>query len=135
MNPTRASLTTFQGPSETWGYWGLKNPRLPYSMEFVFVDKLGTGSYALQRGLSLDGRTSSPLDLSSLHFYFDYLENVAEAMKNPFENLDGLRGIVTIQVSYNFIPLKPDLFYFKASEKTVHIPIIIEIPYSALTQK
>ncbi|MDH7513088.1 MAG: GWxTD domain-containing protein [Clostridiales bacterium] len=135
MNPSRASLTTFQGPSETWGYWGLQNPRLPYNMEFVFVDKLGTGSYILQTGLALEGGISSPLDISSLRFYFDHLENLAEAMRNPFENLDKLRGIVTTQVSYDLIPLKPDLFYFKASEKMVHIPLVVDIPYSRLTKK
>lgn len=135
MNPSRASVTTFQGPSETWGYWGLQNPRLPYNMEFVFVDKLGTGSYTLQQGLSLEGGMSSPLDISSLRFYFDHLENIAEATRNPFENLDKLRGVVSTQVSYNLIPLKPDLFYFKASEKKVHIPLIVDIPYSALTKK
>jgi len=135
LNPTRSSMTTFQGPSETWDYWNLQNPRLPYNMEFVFVDKLGTGNYSLEKGINLERGMSSPLDLSSLSFHFDYLENVAEAMRNPFENLDKLRGIVTTQVSYSSIPLKPELFYFKGLEKAVHVPLVVEIPYSALTQK
>jgi GWxTD domain-containing protein len=135
LNPTRSSLTTFQGPSETWDYWNLQNPRLPYNMEFFFIDKFGTSNYVLEKGINLESGMGSPLDLSSLRFYFDDMENIAEAMRNPFENLDKLRGIVTTQVSYSSIPLRPEIFFFKGLGKAVHVPLVVEIPYSALTRK
>jgi len=135
LNPSSSSSTTFQGPNEIWDYWNLQSPKLPYNLEFVFVDKFGTGSYILERGSGLDQGASSPFDMNSLHFYFDYMENVAEAMRNPFENLDKLRGIVTTQVTYNIIPLEPNLFYLKGIEKRTHIPLVIKMPYSALTEK
>ncbi len=135
MSPSQTGFTTFHGPKEIWNYWGLSNPRLPYNMEFAFVDKLGTGNYVLERSLKLGEMGSSPFDIDSMHVHFDYMETMAEAMRNPFEDLDRLRGIVTTQVTYDRIPIEYDLFYLKGSEERTHIPLAIEVPYSALTQK
>ena len=135
LNPTASSVTMFQAATESWGYWNLQNPRLPYNMEFTFTDKYGSGNYILEKGLSLGQGAGAALDPSALRFYFDNLENIAEAMRNPFENLDKLRGIVTTQVSTNLIPLRPEFFFFKGLEKTVHVPIVVDIPYAALTPK
>jgi GWxTD domain-containing protein len=136
LNPTTSSVTMFQAATETWGYWNLENPRLPYNMEFTFTDKYGSGNYVLEKGLSLgQGAGGGALDPSSLRFYFDNLENIAEALRNPFENLEKMRGVVTTEVSTNLIPLRPEIFFFKGLEKAVHVPIIVEIPYGALMPK
>jgi len=135
LNPSASSVSMFQAATETWGYWNLQNPRLPYNMEFTFTDKYGSGNYILEKGLNLGQGAGAALDPSSLRFYFDNLENIAEAMRNPFENLDKLRGIVTTQVSTNLIPLRPEFFFFKGLEKTVHVPIVVDIPSAALAPK
>lgn len=135
MSPSQTGFSAFHGPKEVWNYWGLTNPRLPYNMEFVFVDKLGTENYVLERSLKLGEMGSTPFDLDDMHLHFDYMEYMSEAMRNPFENLDRLRGIVTTQVTYDRIPLAFDLFYLKGSAERTHIPLTLEIPYSALTQK
>lgn len=128
------SSLTFHGPKEIWSYWNLPNPNLPYNMEFVFVDRFGTGNYVLERSLSL-GQDNIAFDMNSLSYHFDYMEYMTEAMKNPFENIDKLKGIVTTQVTYSQIPYEYDLFYFKGPEKRTFVPLVFEIPYSALPQK
>lgn len=134
LSPSETSFSTFHGPKEIWNYWNLPNPRLPYNMEFVFVDKFGTGNYVLERSLSL-GQDERAFDMDSLTYHFDYMEYLTETMKNPFEKLDELKGIIRTQVTYDRIPIKHHLFYFKGLKKRVYVPLIIEIPYSALTQK
>ncbi len=99
MNPAGSSSAIFRGPKETWSYWGLSDPGLPYNMEFTFTDRTGTGHYVLDRGLDLAGQDGTPLDLDSLHHYFDYQEYLARAARNPFEDLPEPRGIVTTEVS------------------------------------
>jgi hypothetical protein len=32
---------------------GLENPRLPYNLEFVFVERFGSGNYVLQESLNI----------------------------------------------------------------------------------
>lgn len=135
MSPPQIGFSTFHGPKEAWNYWGLSNPSLPYNMEFAFVDKLGTGNYVLEKSLRLGEMGSTPFDIDSMHGYFDYMEYMSEAMRNPFENVDRLRGIVSTQVTYDHIPLVFDLFYLKGSEERTHIPLTLKIPYSALSQK
>ncbi|MFP4081151.1 MAG: GWxTD domain-containing protein [Candidatus Aminicenantes bacterium] len=135
MSPSGSAFHGFHGPREVWNYWGLPNPRLPYNLEFVFVDKLGTGNYVLERSLKLGDAGSTHFDIDSMHSQFDYMEIMAEATRNPFEDLDKLRGIITTQVTYDHIPLQYDVFYLKGPQKRTHIPLAIEIPYSALTQK
>jgi GWxTD domain-containing protein len=136
LNPTESFSTVFHGPREIWNYWDLPNPRLPYNIEFVFVDKLGTGYYVLEQSLKL-GQTgqSSELDIDSMHYQFNYMENFAEAMKNPFDKLEKLRGIVETQVSYDLIPFSYDLFFLKGNERRALVPVVVEIPYSSLPQK
>lgn len=131
---TTSFSVLFHGAKEIWHYWNLPNPRLPYNMEFVFVERFGTGNYVLERSLSL-GQDSRALDMDSLSYTFDYMEYMTEAMKNPFENEDKLRGIVTTQVTYSQIPYEYEIFYLKGPEKRTFVPLVFEIPYSALPQK
>lgn len=135
MAPSGSSFYGFHGPKEVWNYWGFPNPRLPYNMEFVFIDKLGTGNYVMERSVKLGDAGASPLNISSMHYHFDYMEFMAEAMRNPFEGLDRLKGIVTTQTTYDRISLDYDLYYLKGSEEKTYIPSAIKIPYSAVTQK
>lgn len=135
LSPTSSGFQVFHGPREVWNYWGVQNPRLPYNLEFVFVDKLGTGNYVLERSLKLGQAGKTHFDLDSMHSHFDYMETMAEAMRNPFEDREKLRGIITTQVAYDQIPLQFDMFYLKGSPKATYSPLALEIPYSALTHK
>ncbi|MEW5900705.1 MAG: GWxTD domain-containing protein [Acidobacteriota bacterium] len=130
-----SSLSGFHGTREVWNYWGLQNPRLPYNMEFVFIDKLQTGQYVLEKSVRLMDGGAAALDINSMRFEFDYLEDLAEALRNPFEGLDNLRGIITTQVSYEAIPVTVRLYSFKSAEKKTFLPLIVEVPYSAITPK
>jgi len=135
MMPSTFSTPVYHGPKEIWNYWGLSNPRLPYNLEFVFVDRLGTGDYVLERNVRLGETGGQPFDLDASHYYFDYLEIMAEAMKNPYENLDELRGIITTQVAYEQITFQSSMFYFKGAGKKTHIPLAVSIPFTACTRK
>lgn len=135
MTPSGTALSIWHGPKEIWRYWGLSNPRLPYNLEFVFVDKLGMGNYVLERSLQLGGSGPAQFDLNATHYHFDYLEIMAEAMRNPFDGLDRLKGIITTQVTYDSIPIDYEAFHLRGSEDTTYIPLFIEIPYSAVTHK
>ena len=135
MSPTQTAYTAFHGPKEVWNYWGLSNPNLPYNMEFVFVDKFGSGNYVLENSLRLTDMGSSPFDIDSMHYFFDDMEYLSEAMRNPFDNLDRLRGIITTQVTYDRIPIQFDLFFLKGDEQRTYVPLTLEVPYSALTHK
>jgi GWxTD domain-containing protein len=135
MNPTQTAYSVFHGPKEVWNYWGLANPKLPYNMEFVFVDKLGSGNYVLENSLRLTDMGSTPFDIDSSHYFFDDMEYMTEAMRNPFDNLDKLRGIITTQVTYDRIPIQFDLFFLKGDGQRTYVPLLLEVPYSALTHK
>ena len=135
FTPSGSAYYGFRGPRETWNYWGLPNPRLPYNMEFVFIDRMETGHYVLNRGLQFTEGGSSSLDINSLHLQFDYLEYLTEAMKNPFEALDDLKGIITTQVTYDHIPFSAHLYTFKGKTGEAYLPLIMEIPYSGVTPK
>jgi GWxTD domain-containing protein len=128
-------LTISQGPKETWQYWGLPNPNLPYNLEFTFVDKFGTGNYVLEQTLKMDQGRNEAFDPSDLTFQFDYLETISEAMKNPFENLEKLKGVITTQVTYNLIPFQYGAFSFKGTEKKSLMPLLVAIPYASLPSK
>lgn len=130
-----SAFSAFKGPREIWNYWDLSNPRHPYNLEFVFVDKLGTGDYVLERSLDRARRGSAVYDQDAHHCHFDEMENLAEALRNPFEKLDELKGMVRTQVTYSQIPLGVDLFYFKGSERGGYVPVVFEIPYSYLPSK
>jgi GWxTD domain-containing protein len=135
MSASDNSLSIFRGPKEIWNYWGLSNPGLPYNLEFVFIDRTGTGHYVLEKSLSLAEPGGNPFDIDSLQHHFDYLEYMAQAMRNPFEDLDKLREIITTQVSYDLIPLQPEFLYLKGPEGKTHVPLIVSLPRSSITGK
>lgn len=135
FSPSATSFSTFHGPKETWNYWGLSNPRLPYNLEFTFVDKFGTGNYVLERSLNLMEGRSENFDLNAMHYHFDYMEVLAEAMRDPFDALGELKGIIRTQVTYDRIPITYDLFCLKGTGTRIYIPTVIEIPYFSITQK
>ena len=128
-------VSVFPGPKETWQYWGLPNPNLPYNMEFVFLDKFGTGNYTLDNTFRVDSGRNTPFDSSALTYQFDYQELMAEAQKNPFEGFDKLREIITTQVSYTNVPFGSEVFYLKGAGKKTLIPLAIEISTAALASK
>ena len=110
-----SGLSAFTGPKETWQYWNLPNPKLPYNMEFVFVDRFGTGSYVLDRSFRTDrGRNDAPRP-ADVTFQFDAMENLSEALKNPFENLGNLKGVITAEVDYDLVPFRWEVFAFKGA--------------------
>lgn len=135
FSSSSSDFSLFQGPKETWQYWDLPNPKLPYNLEFVFVDKFGTGNYVLDRSLRVDQGRNETFDINSVTFQFDAMETLSEALKNPFENLEKLKGVVTTKVDFNLIPFHWDVFSFKSSAKKTYLPLLIEIPYSSLPVK
>lgn len=122
-----ASSNVTNTAREVWTYMGLPGKKLPYTLDFTFVDRWGTGDYVLMGEV--------PYDLSSMHFQFDYMENLAEVTKTPYENLKELQGIITTQVTYDLIPLKYSLFYWKGAERETYMPLVIKIPYANLPNK
>jgi len=135
FSPTGSSFSVYHGTREIWNYWGIENPRLPYNLEIVFVDRFGSGDYVLEESLSMGQYGRSAYDISSLHYHFDRLEILAEAMKNPFENQRKLEGIVTTEVTYDLIPLKSDIFRLKGTTQNIYIPIVLKLPYASLSPK
>jgi len=135
MSPTSSYGSAFHGPRETWNYWGLSNPKLPYNVEFVFVDKLGTENYVLEQSLQLAQGGSTAFDLDASHYFFDYLEILTEATRNPFEGLEKLKGVITTQVTYDRIPIEYALYRMKGPEDKTYVPVIVQIPSAALTPK
>jgi GWxTD domain-containing protein len=135
FSPAGAIATIISGPRETWNYWGLSDPGLPYNLEFTFIDRTGTGHYVLDNGLDLTGQKSSPLDLDSLHLYFDYQEYLARAVRNPFEDLDKLRGVVTTQVSYDRLPVRVEWQSLKGTEGRSRMSMLARVPRAALKGK
>lgn len=128
------------GGKQVWTYFGVPNSRLPH-MEFVFVDKHGTGNYELERtvrhgdGVGADGRRLERGGLEAMHSVFDRLENQADALKNPFERGDKLKGVVTTKVAYEYIAVDFDVFNLKGPEAKTYSTLAVEIPYSALSSK
>lgn len=135
FTPAGSGFSVYHGTQEIWNYWGLENPRLPYNLEIVFVDRFGTGNYVLEESLSLGQHGRSAYDIGSLHYHFDRLEILAEAMKNPFESQRKLEGIVTTEVTYDLIPLKSDIFRFKGTAQNTYTPIVLKLPYASMSPK
>lgn len=119
---------------ETWQYWDLPNPKLPYNVEFSFIDKYGTGNFVLYKDYQSVGSSKSA-DMSDLTYIFDSMELLAEAQKNPFENLDKIKTVITTQVTYDLIPFDFQVYSFKGAEGKTNIPLTINIPYSSLPSK
>jgi GWxTD domain-containing protein len=135
MSPSSSYTSVFHGPREIWNYWNLPNPKLPYNLEFIFVDKLGTENYVLEQSLKLTEGGSTQFDLDASHYYFDYMEILTEATRNPFEGLDRLREVITTQVTYDRIPFEYSLYRLKGPDNKTHLPVIVRIPPAALTSK
>jgi len=135
LTPSTSALTMSQGPKETWQYWDLPNPNLPYNLEITFVDKFGTGNYVLQQSFRTDEGRNEAFDMNDMTFQFNYLETVSEALKNPFENLEKLKGVITTQVNYNLVPFQSGTFSFKGTEKQTLVPLVVSIPYASLPSK
>lgn len=135
MKPMGSVFTMFSGPSEIWSYWNTSKPKLPYNVEFMFVDKFGTSQYTLENIEKLDQGTRSQLGIDSISYYFDYMEYLAEAQRNPFEKIDNIKTEVTSQASYNLIPMKSQIFYLKGSKKSTYMPILIKTRCNFLTSK
>lgn len=119
---------------ETWQYWGLPNPKLPYNVELAFVDRNGNGNYVLERDF-MSQENAKAGDIRDMTFQFDALEILAEAQKNPFENLDRIRTVVTTQVTYDLVPFEFRTYAFKREDARTHVPVVIDIPYASLPSK
>lgn len=117
---------------ETWQYWGLPNPKLPYNVEFAFVDKLGNGNFVLNQD-SLAASSSEAM--RNLTAQFDQMEIYAESQRNPFAYLSEVRPEVTTEVSTNLLPFQFRLQTFKGEDGKVRVPLIIDVPFASLPTK
>ena len=135
FNPASTSALTMNAARETWNYWNLANPRLPYNLEFSFLDKHGTGNYVMETSLIPRAGGNVPFDTATLSYHFDRMEILAEAMKNPFEGAEALRELITTQVSYDHIPFRYEALNFKGTERSTYVPLFLEIPFSKLAGK
>lgn len=130
-----SGLSAFTGPKETWQYWNLPNPKLPDNMEFVFVDRFGTGSYVLDRSYRTDRGREDPIDTADVTFQFDSLELLTEALRNPFENMGNLKGVVTADVNYDLVPFRWEAFAFKGASNRALLPLLVQVPYASMPVK
>jgi GWxTD domain-containing protein len=119
---------------ETWQYWGLPNPKLPYNLELVFVDRNGNGNFVLDWNVMSAKGTQSG-NLNDVTYQFDTMEILAEAQKNPFENLDRIKTVVTTQVTYDLVPFEFKTYAFKGEGGLSRVRIVIDIPYVSLPSK
>jgi GWxTD domain-containing protein len=120
---------------EIWDYWNLPNPRLPYNMQFVFVDTLNTGNFRLETGMAPTAGGGQVLDIGSMSTAFDQWELLAEAEKSPFADARKLEELITTQVTYDLIPLEYETLCFKGTGGLDYAPFTIEIPVSKLSPK
>jgi GWxTD domain-containing protein len=135
FNPASTNALTMNAARETWNYWNLANPRLPYNLEFSFLDKHGTGNYVMETSLIPRAGGNIPFDTATLSYQFDRMEILAESMKNPFEGEEELRELITTQVAYDHIPFRYEALNFKGTERSTYVPLFLEIPYSKLAGK
>ncbi|MFC2164976.1 GWxTD domain-containing protein [Acidobacteriota bacterium] len=134
-------VSGYHGGMEVWGYYGVSK-KVSYLIDFIFVDRFGSGNYVLaktvsggnpyRRGIETNIEAIGKLTMDTLHDFFDDLTDQAVALENPFEREDLLKGIVTTQVSYEYMPLKSEITHLRGSLDKTHSTISIEIPYSAL---
>jgi len=134
FTPSTNALTV-NASQETWNYWNLPNPQLPYNLEFVFVDQFGNGNFILETSVAGSEGGEVALDMSRISAQFDRMEILAEAMKNPFANTQQLKELITTQVNYDLIPMKYEAFCFKGTQASDFLPLIIEVPYAKLDAK
>lgn len=135
LHPSGSTFALSEGPAETWNYWNLPNPKLPYNLEFVFVDKLNTGNYVMTSSLKLSPEQQTSIDIDTLSYQFDLMEFLAEAQRNPYEYLGKVKDIVTTDVTYDLIPLKMESYSLRGSGKNAYVPLVIGLPSSVLTPK
>lgn len=128
-----SSSSTGYAEKETWQYWGLPNPKLPYNVEFAFVDKMGNGNFVLDRDYR--SSSSSTDTMRDLTYQFDQMDMFAETQRNPFENLPAVKPEVTTEVSTDLLPFQFRLHTFKGDGGKVHVPLIIDVPYASLPTK
>jgi len=131
----RSSINRPGAVKEIWTYWNLPNPDLPYTLEFTFVDPYGTGDFKLETSLGYKDNASFPFNLQASHLFFDQLELLAEALRNPFEKSEKLQAIITTQVNYNLIPFNCDLFLRKGPEGRAQAIAFLNIPLASLKAK
>jgi len=117
---------------ETWSYWGLPNPNLPYNFELTFVDRYGTGNFVLETSIASHNNRSFPLDFQDIHKFFNEMEILTEAMRNPFEKEEKLRSLITTQVNYSFLPLRTDIFTRKGDSDQTQVIFLIYFSPSSL---
>ncbi len=132
-----SSSSTSYAEKETWEYWGLHNPKLPYNVEFVFVDKFGDGNFILDRDYQNSNMSSSSSAdaMRDLTYQFDQMDMFAETQRNPFENLPAVKPEVTTEVSTDLLPFQFRLYTFMGEGGKVHVPVIIDVPYASLPTK
>jgi len=131
----RSSINRPGAVKEIWTYWNLPNPDLPYTLEFTFVDFYGTGDFKLETSLGYKDNTSFPFNLQASHLFFDQLEILAEALRNPFEKTEKLRAIITTQINYNLVSFNCDLFLRKGPEGRTQAIAFLNIPLASLEAK
>lgn len=131
------SMSTGYSEKETWQYWGLPNPKLPYNIELAFVDKMGNGNFVLNRDFaqSKTSSSSSTDAMRDLTAVFDEMDILAETERNPFEYLSTVKPEVTTEVTTNLLPFQFRLHTFKGEGGKIHVPLIIDVPYASLPTK
>ncbi|UCC41647.1 MAG: GWxTD domain-containing protein [Candidatus Aminicenantes bacterium] len=129
------------GGKQVWTYYGIPGARGLSHIEFVFLDKHGSGNYELERtvrhgdGVGADGKALERGGIEAMHSTFDRLENQAEALTNPFERADKAKGTVTTKVAYEYIPLGFEAFNLKGPEEKTYSTLAVDIPYSSLSSR
>ena len=131
----RSSINRPGTIKEIWTYWNLPNPDLPYTLEFTFVDLYGTGDFKLETSLGYKDNASFPFNLQASHLFFDQLELLAEALRNPFEKTEKLREIITTQINYNLVSFNCDIFLRKGLEGRAQAIAFLNIPLASLQAK
>jgi GWxTD domain-containing protein len=132
---SRESISQPGAVKQIWTYWNLPNPNLPYSFEFTFVDRYGTGNYELETSFEHRDNASFPVDLEAVHQYFNQMEILAEAMRNPWEKAEKLRGLITTQVNYDLVPFSCDVFSRKGSAEKAQAILYLTIPVRSLESR
>jgi len=63
------------------------------------------------------------------------MEILAEAMRNPWEKTEKLRGLITTQVNYDLVPFSCDVFCRKGSAEKTQAILYLTIPVPSLEPK
>ena len=60
------------------------------------------------------------------------MEIMAEALKNPFDNMGKLKGVITAEVDYDLVPFSWEAFAFKGAPKKTYLPLLVQVPYASM---